>query len=150
MRDLRGVEPFDTTKKQIVILRALIPLSKASQIVNQRLINRSEVAYIILTKQQLRIKVGLKVGVIAMTSLINLVLIRVDEAGIRFLKYAVGKSEESLRAQFIIVVQERNPITFSNFECTVRSCRNMTIIVSVHNSDSVVQSLVFVENQPNV
>ena len=106
---------LDDAHRQIPVLRALVADPEATDFAHELRAIDPEMAHIILNEEEVGIPIGLEVVVVAMTVLIDFVLVAVDQVGFGMGVEFEGDAGQGVRPDFIIVIEQRD-------ELAVRQC----------------------------
>ena len=104
----------------------------------------------VLRQEQVFVPVGLEVGVVAAALFVDLVLVGVDEIGVRVLENFVGDEVEGVLGKFVVVVQQDNKFTGGEFDGAIGARGNVAVLFTVVHLDARVSGRIFVEHLANV
>src|SRR5262245_25437056 len=106
MSDLGGLQSFSTPQRQIVILCSFITLPKAANLPEKLASINSQMTDIILPQQKFRIPIRLKEWPATHPRLIDLVLVRVNEARRGIVRDRSGNNRQRVLGQQIILIKQ--------------------------------------------
>ena len=122
---------------KVIVLGAVIGRVKLPDCVEKALPHRKEVADIVDRAEQIRVKVRLKMRVKKRTAVhVELVLVGVETVGLRLLHNGLGKGEEGLGRQNVVVVTEHHKIARRESERRIRIARNAAVLAEHRIADS--------------
>ena len=110
MNDLRRAESFDATQNQIKILTALESGPHSPDPVDQRTLDDEQVADVILRSEQVGIPARFEVGFSAFAIFVELVLIGIEQTGMRMTRQRIGDCQLGVRRQHVVVVEKRDEV----------------------------------------
>jgi hypothetical protein len=138
------------SQRQVPVLTAVVLASEAANRAKHLRPEDGEVADVVLAEQQRRVPVGLEVVTEATAVLVDLVFVRVHvcEAGV--LIEGAHRKEQRMRAQQIVVVEERDQLALGALERGVRRRGDAAVPPTPADLDALVARGVLRKRSPDV
>ena len=125
--DVDGGDALSAAQQQVPVLCALHALAEAADLAHERRPVDAEMADVILRGEEHRIPVGLEVRLEALSRLVDLVLVAVDDRGARMREDLGGDLAERVHGQQVVVVEEHHEVALGEGERAVRRRRDVAI-----------------------
>ena len=136
---------------KVIVLGAVIGRVKLPDCVEKALPHRKEVADIVDRAKQIRVKVRLKMRVKERAAVhVEFVLVGVEAVGFRLFHDGLGKGEEGLGRQNIVVVAEHHKITRRKGKRRVCIARDAAVLAEHRIADSRIARRIVPENSLRV
>ncbi len=129
---LRGAE------HQVVILRPIESFTNAVDGFEQAAANDEKMAGIHVGQQQYRRPVRLELRPVAAPTHVDLVIVAVDDVVAGMIGGVDRDFGERIRAQEIVVIEEREKLAARNSGRGIRRCRDSSVVVAMHDMDAFV------------
>src|ERR1700757_2311687 len=102
---------FDTAESQIVILTTFPTFAKTTNVAHQGKRINSEVAEHVVAAKQDGVPVRLEIRIEALSSLVDLVFIGVNESRLGMYNYSLGDVKQGVLGQHVVMIQEGYIVT---------------------------------------
>ena len=136
---------------EVIVLGAVIGRVKLPDRVEKALPHRKEVTDIVDGAEQIRVKVRLKMRVKERAAVhVELVLVGIKAVGLRLLHNGLGKGEERLGRQNVVVVAEHDKITCREGKRRIRIARNAAVLAEHRIAHSRIARRIVPENSLRV
>ena len=152
LRDMDYVPRFlGHAEDKVIVLGAVIGRVKLSDCVEKALPHRKEVTDIVDRAEQIRVKVRLKMRVEERTAVhVELVLVGVETVCLRLLHNGLGKGEERLGRQNVVVVAEHHKIARRKGKRRIRIARDAAVFAEHRIAYSRIARRIVPENSLRV
>ena len=141
---------LDDAHREVPVLRALVADAESADIADEQRAVHAEVADVILDEEQVRVPVGLEVLVVAVAVLVDLVLVAVDDVGVRVRLEFEGDAGEGVRAEFVVVVEQRDELAVREGEGGIRRGGDVAVGFAQDEFDARILLLVTLEDLADV
>ena len=122
MTNMRRRDLFDDAHGEIPVLASLVSDPEPANLSDACSTIYPQVTHEVLPQKQIRVPVRLKIGIRTPPLRVDFVLVAVDDLGLRVGVEFNRDQEQGMLRQFVIVVEERNELSFGHGERAV-GCR---------------------------
>ena len=132
---------------KVIVLGAVIGRVKLPDCVEKALPHRKEMADIVDRAKQIRVKVRLKMRVKERAAVhVEFVLVGIETVGFRLFHDGLGKGEEGLGRQNIVVIAEHHKIALREGKRRIRIARDAPVLAEYRIADSLIARRIIPEN----
>ena len=129
--------PLGGAEHEVVVLRSVEPLPYAAERFEQAAANDEKMGGIHVRQQQYRRPVRLELRRVAAPVHVDLVVVAVDDVGVGMIRGVDRDFGERVRAQEIVVVEERQKLAARDRRGGIRRRRDSSVAVAMHDMDAI-------------
>ena len=153
VNDLIGPQVLSAAQHQVMVLRALEARTQAAQLAQQRGFEGGQMAHHVLGQAQVRVPVGLEVGVLAGADggeraagrRPQLVFVRINQPGVSKRARRLGHQQQRVLGQQVVVAQQRHPGALRQVQAGVGGGTDVAVLRTLHHADAGIAGLKLVQ-----
>ena len=149
MPDLRRFQIFHAAQGKIVILRALEPFAEAADRAQKCGPVNPEMIDEVLPEKEFRVPIRFEEWIRPNATLINLVFVRIDQAGLRIaVDLERGKRQRTF-GESIVLIEKRAPLSGGEGDRGVRTRGNVTVLLTKRHFDAGIATFFLLKEWPH-
>ena len=143
-------QAFHAAQHQVPVLGAFQADPEPADFAHQRSLQHTQVAEHVLRPEEVDVPVGLEIWARAAALLVDLVLVRIDQAGVGVPGDAFGDPVQRVRRQQVVVVHQGQPRPAREFDGTVGRGGDVSVLGTEHDLDARVAVAIGFEHRAHL